>query len=71
MHVCVSVCHAHAVELACIIGKTAKCVSPEDAMTHVGGYALALDLTDRKAQTEAKKKVHLCRGCAVVGLFLN
>ena len=46
----------HEVELGVVIGETTKCVSESDAMKYVAGYTLALDMTDRVAQTEAKKK---------------
>lgn len=35
--------------------KKARKVSPEAALQHVGGYALAIDLTARDIQEEAKK----------------
>jgi 2-keto-4-pentenoate hydratase/2-oxohepta-3-ene-1,7-dioic acid hydratase in catechol pathway len=31
-------------------------VSPEEAMKHIAGYCLALDMTDRQGQEEAKKE---------------
>lgn len=46
----------HEVELAVIIGKTGKDISATDAMSHVRGYAVALDMTARDWQDEAKKK---------------
>ena len=36
----------HEVELGVIIGKTGVNISQVQAMDHVGGYALALDMTD-------------------------
>ena len=48
-------CH-HEIELAVLIGKTAKCVSAEEALDHVSGYAVALDLTLRDVQGEQKAK---------------
>lgn len=44
------------VELAVIIGKEAKNVSTSNAMSHVKGYAVAIDVTDREMQQEAKKQ---------------
>ena len=38
-----------------MIGKTATSVSESDAMDHVGGYALVLDMTARDIQDAAKK----------------
>jgi len=43
------------VELGVVIGSTACCVSETAAVDHIGGYALALDMTDREAQSRAKK----------------
>ncbi|PRP76522.1 hypothetical protein PROFUN_15096 [Planoprotostelium fungivorum] len=46
----------HEVELAVIIGSTAKRVKAAEAMNHVAGYAVALDMTARNFQMEAKEK---------------
>eukprot|EP00794_Sanderia_malayensis_P005362 gene5362-6033_t len=46
----------HEVELAVIIGKDGHCIDEANAMNHVGGYALALDMTSRDYQNEEKKK---------------
>ncbi|MBM3605128.1 MAG: fumarylacetoacetate hydrolase family protein [Alphaproteobacteria bacterium] len=40
------------VELAVIIGKRAKYVSEQDAMSHVAGFAVANDVSERAFQTE-------------------
>ncbi len=40
------------VELAVVIGKTARRVSEADALAHVAGYAVMNDVTDRAAQKE-------------------
>ncbi len=40
------------VELAVVIGKTAKHVSPEDALSHVAGYVLHNDYSERAWQLE-------------------
>ncbi len=48
-------CH-HEIELAVLIGKDAKGVSAEEALDHVIGYAVALDLTLRDVQNTQKKK---------------
>jgi 2-keto-4-pentenoate hydratase/2-oxohepta-3-ene-1,7-dioic acid hydratase in catechol pathway len=48
-------CH-HEIELAVLIGKTAKDVTAEEALDHVSGYAVALDLTLRDVQGEQKAK---------------
>ena len=48
-------CH-HEIELAVLIGKTAKDVKAEEALDHVSGYAVALDLTLRDVQGEQKAK---------------
>ncbi|KAJ1646541.1 hypothetical protein LPJ64_001992 [Coemansia asiatica] len=46
----------HEVELGVVIGKTGRNISAASALDHVAGYALALDLTARNLQDEAKKK---------------
>ncbi|XGW28285.1 hypothetical protein V3C99_008245 [Haemonchus contortus] len=43
------------VELAVVIGKTAKNVPKSEAMAYIGGYAVALDMTARDFQDEAKQ----------------
>jgi len=45
----------HEVELGVVIGSAACCVSEAGAADHIGGYVLALDMTDRQAQSRAKK----------------
>ena len=46
------------VELGVVIGKGGKNIPESSAMSHIGGYALALDMTSRDIQGEAKKKGH-------------
>ena len=46
------------VELGVVIGKEGKNIPESSAMAHVGGYTLALDMTARNIQSEAKKKGH-------------
>ena len=46
------------VELGVVIGKEGRDIPEESAMSHVGGYALALDMTARDLQSAAKKKGH-------------
>lgn len=48
-------CH-YEVELALLIGTTAKNVAPEAAMTHVAGYGVAIDMTLRDVQNQLKSK---------------
>jgi 5-carboxymethyl-2-hydroxymuconate isomerase len=48
-------CH-HEVELAILIGTTGKNITEEAAMSHVCGYAVAIDLTLRDTQTQQKAK---------------
>jgi len=48
-------CH-HEVELAVLIGKWGKNISEEDALAHVAGYGVALDMTLRDVQNELKQK---------------
>jgi acylpyruvate hydrolase len=45
----------HEVELAVIVDRLARKVPETTALEHVGGYALAIDLTARDLQEEAKK----------------
>jgi acylpyruvate hydrolase len=46
----------HEVELGVVIGKKASQISAQQAMEHVAGYTLALDMTARDLQDEAKAK---------------
>jgi 5-carboxymethyl-2-hydroxymuconate isomerase len=48
-------CH-HEVELAVLIGKRGKDIPEEEALGHVAGYGVALDMTLRDVQNELKKK---------------
>lgn len=45
----------HEVELVVAIGKDGVDISPEDALSHVWGYAVGVDLTRRDIQATAKK----------------
>ena len=45
----------HEIELAVLINKQGRFISLDSANDYIGGYALALDLTARNLQTEAKK----------------
>lgn len=46
----------HEVELVVVIGKQGKSIPEEQALEHVLGYAVGLDLTLRDLQSEAKKR---------------
>lgn len=48
-------CH-HELELALLIGKKGKNISTSQALNHVAGYAVALDLTLRDLQSQLKEK---------------
>ena len=48
-------CH-HEAELAVLIGARGKGIAEEDALAHVAGYGVAIDLTLRDVQTELKQK---------------
>ncbi len=48
-------CLHHEVELGVIIGEKCKNVSQKNALDHVLGYCIALDITARDIQEEAKK----------------
>ncbi|KAJ3221332.1 Acylpyruvase fahd1, mitochondrial [Clydaea vesicula] len=52
-----SVVH-HEVELGVVIGKNGRNIPESEAMSYVEGYCLALDMTARNLQDEAKKKGH-------------
>jgi 2-keto-4-pentenoate hydratase/2-oxohepta-3-ene-1,7-dioic acid hydratase in catechol pathway len=51
-----SQCLHHEIELGIVIGKNGKNISHEHAMDYVLGYVVALDITARDIQTQAKKK---------------
>lgn len=62
----------HEVELGVVIGKTGVSISESQAMDHVGGYTLALDMTDLDLIREKVSKqnrndtyVILCDGLLV------
>ena len=46
----------HEIELVVTIGKGGRDISPEQALTHVHGYAVGLDMTRRDLQLEARDK---------------
>lgn len=48
-------CH-YEVELALLIGKTARNIPPEDAMDYLAGYGIAIDMTLRDVQNRLKAK---------------
>ena len=48
-------CH-HELELALLVGKTAKNIAEQEALSHLAGYGVALDLTLRDLQAELKGK---------------
>ena len=46
----------HEVELGVIIGRGGSDIAAGDAMSHVAGYVVALDMTARELQEVAKKR---------------
>lgn len=50
-------CH-HEVELAVLIGRPGRNIDVAEALAHVAGYAVAIDLTLRDVQSELKSKGH-------------
>lgn len=48
----------HEVELVVAIGKGGKHILEQDALSHVAGYAIGIDVTARDIQAKAKKKSH-------------
>ena len=55
------------VELAIIIGSTAKCVSEDAAMGHVAGYAVCNDVSEREWQIERGGTWDKGKGCDTFG----
>jgi 2-keto-4-pentenoate hydratase/2-oxohepta-3-ene-1,7-dioic acid hydratase in catechol pathway len=55
------------VELAIIIGKTAKYVSEADAMNHVAGYCVSHDVSERAFQTERSGQWTKGKSCDTFG----
>lgn len=55
------------VELAVIIGTTAKCVSEDQAMDHVAGYAICNDVSEREWQIERGGSWDKGKGCDTFG----
>lgn len=45
----------HEVELGLVIGKSGSCIREDRVMDHIGGYILALDMTNRTEQSKAKE----------------
>jgi 2-keto-4-pentenoate hydratase/2-oxohepta-3-ene-1,7-dioic acid hydratase in catechol pathway len=48
----------HECELVLLIGKGGDNIAPEQALSHVAGYGIGLDLTARDLQSVAKQKGH-------------
>ncbi len=48
----------HEVELVAVLGKGGKNIAEENALAHIAGYAVGLDMTARDIQAAAKKKGH-------------
>jgi 2-keto-4-pentenoate hydratase/2-oxohepta-3-ene-1,7-dioic acid hydratase in catechol pathway len=46
----------HEVELAAVIGKAGKDIAPEDALSHVAGYCIGLDITVRGTEDRSFRK---------------
>lgn len=46
----------HEVEIVVAIGKTGKNIATEDALSHIFGFGIGIDVTLRDIQNEAKKK---------------
>ncbi|TFY56788.1 hypothetical protein EVG20_g8792 [Dentipellis fragilis] len=46
----------HEVELGLVIGRGGRDISQADSLSHIAGYALAVDMTARNLQDEVKKK---------------
>lgn len=48
----------HEVELVAVVGKKGRHIPEEEALDHVAGYAVGLDMTARDLQNEAKERRH-------------
>ncbi|NBB87782.1 MAG: isomerase/hydrolase [Bacteroidetes bacterium] len=48
----------HELELVAVIARGGKHIAREQALSHVGGYALGLDMTARDVQQQAKDRRH-------------
>lgn len=48
----------HEVELVVAIGTTGKNIAPDEALDHVAGFAIGIDVTARDIQQQAKEKGH-------------
>lgn len=48
----------HEVELVVAVGKAGKNIPKQEAMEHVAGYAVGIDVTARDIQQQAKEKSH-------------
>lgn len=46
------------VEVVALIGKPGKNIQPAEALTHVAGYGIGIDVTARDIQQKAKEKSH-------------
>jgi 2-keto-4-pentenoate hydratase/2-oxohepta-3-ene-1,7-dioic acid hydratase in catechol pathway len=55
------------VELAVVIGKTARNVDRSDALSHVGGYCIMNDLSEREFQLERGGQWDKGKGCDTFG----
>lgn len=48
----------HEAEMVVAIGKGGRHIARKDALTHVAGYAIGIDVTDRALQSALKEKAH-------------
>lgn len=55
------------VELGVVIGKTAKYVSPEQALEHVAGYCIVNDVSERRFQTKLSGQWTKGKSCDTFG----
>lgn len=66
----------HEAEMVVAIGKGGKDISRSEAKNHVAGYAIGIDVTDRRLQSDLKEKSHpwlLAKGLdtfAPLGVFV-
>ena len=67
----------HEIELGVVIGKGGRNIKAKDAMNHIAGYTLALDMTARNLQNQARKNGDpwaICKGYdtfTALGAFID
>jgi len=55
------------VELGVVIGRTARCIAPDEALAHVAGYCVVNDVSERSFQLERGGTWDKGKGCDTFG----